>query len=115
MTTPAPAAPTAAQPQTVTITLTVPIVRGDSTITEILLRKPKAGELRGLKVEDLFTTDVNTLFVVLPRISMPTLLETDIANLESEDLLEIAGGVKGFFMPAAIKAAVAKMAGAQAD
>lgn len=103
------------QPQTVTITLTTPIARGDSTITEVLLRKPKAGELRGLKVEDMFTTDVNTLFMVLPRITMPTLLESDIANLDTEDLLEFAGATKGFFMPAAMKAAVAKLAGAQAD
>lgn len=107
--------PAAQQPQTVKITLTTPIVRGEDHITEIMLRKPKAGELRSLKVEDLFTTDVNTLFVLLPRISMPTLLETDINNLDTEDLLEIAGAVKGFFMPAAMKAAVAKMAGAKAD
>lgn len=104
--------PAPALPQTVTIALTTPIQRGETTITQIVLRKPKAGELRSLKVEDMFTTDVNTLFVLLPRISLPTLLEKDIANLESEDLLEFAGAVKGFFMPAAMKAAVARMAGA---
>lgn len=104
-----PTAPT--QPQMKKITLTTPIKRGESTITEITLRKPKTGELRSLKVEDLFTTDVNTLFVLLPRISLPTLLEADIANLDTEDLLEIAGAVKGFFMNAEVKAAVVKLAG----
>lgn len=106
------AAPTADnQPQTVTVTLSTPIKRGDAEITQITLRKPKAGALRLLKLEDVFTTDVNTLFVLLPRITQPTLLESDIDNLEPEDLLEIAGAVKGFFMSGAMKAAVVKIAG----
>lgn len=99
------------QPQTVTITLSSPIMRGETEIRQVTIRKPKAGELRNLNVEGLFNTDVNTLFVVLPRITMPTLMENDIANLETEDLLEFAGAVKGFFMPPAMKAAMAKALG----
>jgi hypothetical protein len=104
-------APTPSQPQTVTIALTTPIQRGESTISQISLRKPKAGELRSLKVEDLFATDVNTLFVLLPRITQPTLTQQDVAGLETEDLLEIAGAVKGFFMPPSMKEAIAKALG----
>lgn len=99
------------QPQSVTITLSSPITRGDAEISQVTIRKPKAGELRNLKVEELFNTDVNTLFVVLPRITMPTLMENDIAGLETEDLLEFAGAVKGFFMPPAMKAAMVKALG----
>jgi len=101
----------AVTPQSVTITLSSPISRGDSTIAEVTLRKPKAGELRSLKVEDLFATDVNTLFVLLPRITQPTLTQHDVANLETEDLLEFAGAVKGFFMPPSMKAAIAQALG----
>lgn len=102
----------AANSTSVTFTLTEPIARGDATIGVITLRKPKAGELRGLKVEELFATDVNTLFLLLPRISQPTLTAQDIAGLDTEDLLEIAGAVKGFFLNAATRAAIAKAVGA---
>jgi len=97
--------------ETVTIDLTVPIQREGEPVDRLFLRKPKAGELRGLKVEDLFATDVNTLFALLPRICTPFLTPQEIDDLESEDLLEIAGAVKGFFMPAAMKEAMAKVLG----
>jgi len=111
MSTPESAPPAVAQPQTITVTLTTPIARGDASIAEVTLRKPKTGELRSLKVEDVFNTDVNTLFVLLPRITQPTLTQADVANLETEDLLEIAGAVKGFFMSAPMREAIAKAVG----
>ena len=75
------------------------------------MRKPRAGELRGLKVEDLFTTDINTLIVLLPRIAQPTIIAQDVEGLEAEDLLEVAGAVKGFFMSAQLKEAMKAHAG----
>ena len=99
-------------PQTIKITLSEPIERASGPITELTLRKPKAGELRGLKVEDLFATDVNALMLLIPRISSPTLIGDEVGQLETEDLIEVAGAVKGFFMTAAMKEAVAKAFGA---
>lgn len=109
--------PEAAKSKIVTVTLSEPIVRGNDKITGITLRKPKAGELRGLKVEDLFTTDVNALCILLPRITMPPLIAADVEQLEADDLLEVAGTVKGFFMPQAMKDALARVTGneSQAD
>ncbi|CDO35817.1 phage tail assembly protein [Novosphingobium sp. KN65.2] len=98
-------------PQTVTITLSEPISRKGGDITELTLRKPRTGELRGLKVEDLFATDVNALMLLIPRISSPALIGDEVGQLETEDLIEVAGTVKGFFMTAAMKAAVAKAFG----
>ena len=106
-------APTGPAAQTVKVSLSTPIKRAGGHITEVTLRKPKAGALRGLKVEDLYTTDVNSLIVLLPRITEPTLIADEIEDLESEDLIELAGAVKGFFMSGEMKAAIDKLRGAQ--
>lgn len=93
---------------TVKVRLSFPIRRAGGDITDIALRKPKAGALRGLKIEDLYQTDVNSLLVLLPRITDPALIPAEIEDMESEDLIELAGAVKGFFMSAEMKAAIAK-------
>lgn len=101
----------AATGQTVTVKLSTPIKRKGGDVVEVTLRKPKAGAMRGLKIEDLYSTDVNSLLVLLPRITEPTLIEAEIEDLESEDLIELAGAVKGFFMSAEMKAAISKAFG----
>lgn len=98
----------------VKVALSTPIKRAGGDITEVTLRKPKAGHLRGLKVEDLFGTDVNALLALLPRITEPPLIVAEIEDLETDDLLEIAGTVKGFFMTTEMREAMAKVMGAQA-
>ncbi|MGV3511884.1 MAG: phage tail assembly protein [Novosphingobium sp.] len=98
--------------EAVTINLANPIKRKGGDLAEITLRRPKAGALRGLKVEDLYSTDVNALMVLLPRITEPTLIMAEVEELETEDLLEIAGTVKAFFWNDEMKAAVAKVMGA---
>lgn len=110
----APEAATA-NPQTITITLATPIRRKGGDVAQITLRKPKAGALRGLKVEDLYGTDVNALIVLLPRISEPPLIAAEIEDLESEDFIELAGAVKGFFMSVEMKAAINRALGAQSE
>jgi hypothetical protein len=102
-----------ANPQSVKVKLSTPISRKGGDITELTLRKPKAGQMRGLKIEDLFSTDVNSLLVLLPRITEPTLIAAEIEDMEPEDLIELAGAVKGFFMSAEMKAAINKALGGQ--
>ncbi|MGQ5250746.1 phage tail assembly protein, partial [Xanthomonas arboricola] len=43
------------------IPLDQPIVRGEQTITDLKVRKPGAGELRGLKLTDVLQLDVTAL------------------------------------------------------
>lgn len=100
-----------AQSQTVTVTLANPIRRKGGDLAQVTLRKPKAGALRGLKIEDLYQTDVNALIVLLPRITDPALIPAEIEDMESEDLIELAGAVKGFFMSAEMKAAILRQFG----
>lgn len=86
------------------ITLETPIPRGDTPITAITLRKPAAGELRGIALADLLRLDVAALITVLPRITSPTLTVHDVQQLDLVDLTALGTEVLGFFMSKADKA-----------
>ena len=98
--TPEPAAPAAPA----TITFETPLTRGDQAITGVTLRKPAAGELRGIALADLLRLDVAALITVLPRITSPTLTAQDVAGLDLVDLTAIGTEVLGFFMSKADRA-----------
>lgn len=92
--------------QSATIKLTQPIQRGETPISEVTLRKPMGGDLRGLNVQSLIQADYNAVRTLVPRIAAPQLLETDLDAMEAEDIAAIAGEVIGFFMPKAAKEAI---------
>ena len=85
------------------ITLETPINRGDTTIAEIKLRKPQSGELRGLSMVDIAKLEVETLHTLIPRISVPTLNEADVLELDPSDLFAISTEVAEFLLPKAIR------------
>lgn len=91
------------------ITLAEPIVRGEQVIRSITLRKPRAGEMRGLTLQDLLTSDVVAILKVVPRISEPVLTAHECDNLDLADLTEIGGAIRGFFMTAAEKKLIEAM------
>jgi Phage tail assembly chaperone proteins, E, or 41 or 14 len=93
-----------------TITLSQPIKRGETKIIVIELRRPVAGELRGLNLTDLLQMDVTALTRVLPRISTPTLTEVEVMALDPADLLQLGATVAGFLLPKAVQQ-VASLAG----
>ena len=82
------------------ITLSEPIVRGETKISEIVLRKPKAGELRGLSVQELMNARVSATLDLLPRICMPQITQQEADNLEPEDLASCSGAIIDFFLTA---------------
>ena len=82
-----------------TITLETPIQRGETQITEVTLRKPQSGELRGLELADLLRMDVTANIKLLPRITTPTLTEADVAALDVADLTVLASEVSSFLLP----------------
>lgn len=89
-----------------TITLDVPIQRGSTTITEITLRKPNAGELRGLSLQRLHQADADELLKLLPRITAPSLTPPECAQLDPADLSEAGGVVISFLLKKAVREAV---------
>ena len=80
----------------VTVILDEPLQRGDTVITEIQLRKPKAGELRGVSLVDVANLDVMALQKVLPRITQPILTTQDVNNLDLADLMALGAEVAYF-------------------
>ena len=113
----AAAAATQAAPDTPgefeTIELETPIRRGEQTISSIQLRKPKAGELRGLQLQSLIQGDTISMISLTPRISIPTLLPHEVEQLGPADIGAIAGTVMGFFMSRKDRAELARVLGMQ--
>ncbi|MBS1206500.1 MAG: hypothetical protein H6R25_3399 [Proteobacteria bacterium] len=81
------------------ITLENPVQRGGQTIDAITLIKPNAGTLRGVSLAAVANSDVDALIKVLPRVTVPSLTEQEVAALELPDLVALAGKVIGFLSP----------------
>lgn len=81
-----------------TIILDEPIKRGDKELTEITLRKPNAGELRGISLLDLAQMDVSALEKLLPRISQPSLTKDEVAKLSVADLMQLGVEAANFLL-----------------
>jgi hypothetical protein len=84
---------------TVTVPLDTPIKIGDGEITSVELRKPVAGELRGLQLAQLAAADYGSLETLIPRISTPTLPKSIVATMNPADFMQIAGEIIGFLTP----------------
>lgn len=80
------------------ITLDNPIKRGDQVITEVTLRKPDAGTLRGTKLVDILQGDFDAHMKIMPRITDPILLAPELERMAPEDFSEMIAGLMGFFM-----------------
>jgi hypothetical protein len=91
------------------IALMQPIMRGQTTITELTLRKPGSGELRGLNLQNIYALDVGTILTIVTRCSDPVLTSDEADSLDPADLMEIGGALKGFFMTAAERTAMESM------
>lgn len=78
------------------VVLEFPILRGEVEIKQVELTKPSAGALRGVRLSDLASSDVDSLLIVLPRITTPNLTKADCLNLDPADLITMAGKVIGF-------------------
>jgi len=83
-----------------TVQLSKPVTRGETEITSVTLREPRAGELRGLKLTDIVQLDVTALITLVPRISDPALTPDEVAGLSPRDFTQLGGAVVGFFAPA---------------
>lgn len=83
--------------KTYDVTLSKAVQIDGKEVTGIDLRKPKSGELRGLKLTDILQMDVDSMITLLPRISMPPLSGVQAGNLEPEDLTALSVKAVSFF------------------
>lgn len=89
-----------------TVTLDTPIKRGDTTITEIVLRKPQSGALRGTRLQAVMEMDVASMMTVIPRISTPALTPQEMADLDPADLSAMSIEVVLFLLPKSVLASL---------
>lgn len=87
-----------------TVTLDTPIIRGETEVSTITLRRPKAGELRGLSIADIARLEVTAMLKLLPRITTPILNEAELANLPSEDLTALSNEAGSFLLQRSVMA-----------
>ena len=81
------------------IPLETPIVRDGATIDVLALRRPLAGDLRGMSIAKLGQLDYDEVRKLLPRISMDGLIAEEVDKLDPADILEIAGELADFLVP----------------
>ncbi|MDC9614867.1 phage tail assembly protein [Xenorhabdus khoisanae] len=99
MTEPTPAA----LPEQASVTLEEPIVRGATTISDVIVRKPNSGALRGVRLQALMEMDVDSIMLVLPRITAPALTKSDLLLMSPGDLINLSVEVVSFLLPKSVK------------
>lgn len=82
-----------------TVKLDEPIKRGDTELTEISVRKPNTGALRGVRLQALMDMDVLSMTEVLPRITSPALTKAEIMLMNPADLVLLSIEVVSFLLP----------------
>lgn len=106
-----PATPPATMPNAPsveTIELDEPVMRGEQEIRTIQLRKPRAGELRGISLQALAEMDVSALQRLLPRITLPSLTANEVAALDLADITAMGVKVSTFLLKKADRESLAK-------
>ncbi|PHM70062.1 phage tail assembly protein [Xenorhabdus cabanillasii] len=86
-----------------TVILDEPIARGATNITEIIVRKPNSGALRGVRLQALMEMDVDSMMLVLPRITAPALTKNDLLMMTPGDLINLSVEVVSFLLPKSVK------------
>lgn len=81
-----------------TITLSAPVKVDGKEVSEVSLRCPKTGELRGLMLSSVLQMETSAMLRLLPRITMPPLTESQIADMPPSDFLEMTKAAVLFFM-----------------
>ncbi|HEY0626697.1 MAG TPA: phage tail assembly protein [Allosphingosinicella sp.] len=71
--------------------------------TEITVRKPAAGELRGLTMMSLSQLDYTAVETLAPRITSPVLHKQDVAGMDPADLMQLGGEIMDFLLPKAAR------------
>ncbi|EHK2734910.1 TPA: phage tail assembly protein [Salmonella enterica subsp. enterica serovar Virchow] len=91
------------------VTLDMPVIRGKNTIEKVTIRKPTAGELRGIKLQSLMESDTNSIMALLPRITSPALTAAEVNNLDSSDLWMLGNEIVYFLLPKSVRADLGKI------
>ncbi|BET96433.1 phage tail assembly protein [Xenorhabdus taiwanensis] len=92
-----------ALPEHASVTLDDPIIRGATTISDVIVRKPNSGALRGVRLQALMEMDVDSMMLVLPRVTAPALTKNDLLLMSPGDLINLSIEVVNFLLPKSVK------------
>ncbi|WP_280569383.1 phage tail assembly protein [Chromohalobacter sp. 296-RDG] len=87
-----------AQAISTSVELDTPIQRGEQIIDSITLRKPSAGELRGVNLADVLQMQTDALIKLIPRLSSPSLTDKEAGRLDPADLVQCGSEIAGFLL-----------------
>ncbi|SCC54480.1 phage tail assembly protein [Kosakonia oryziphila] len=84
------------------ITLAKPVVRGDEKITQVTITDEikQAGSLRGLKLVNVMNMDVDSVAVLLTRVTSPRLKQSEINEMDTRDFVSLSEALVPFLTPA---------------
>lgn len=85
-------------PNTVVVEFDEGYTIGNETIKSVTLTKPKTHALRGLKLNEVLTFDVDTIAKLATRISSPTMIEQHVYDLSVADFTKLSMAIAGFFV-----------------
>lgn len=74
--------------------------------TEITIRRPLGGALRGANLGGLVRMDYDQIALVAPRITTPALVPHIFAALDPADVTQVAGEIANFCLTNAARAAL---------
>ncbi len=78
-------------------------LKNGSVITEVTITDSmrQAGTLRGLKMWDVATGDVNSMITLLPRVTQPRLSEQELSSMPVDCFSQLVNEVANFLAPSA--------------
>ncbi|MEY0536576.1 phage tail assembly protein [Providencia rettgeri] len=86
----------------ITITLDEPITRGATTVSEVVVRKPNSGALRGVRLAALMEMDVDSAILVLPRVTAPALTKAELLMMAPADMVNLTKELVLFLLPKSV-------------
>ncbi|EIX3565177.1 phage tail assembly protein [Escherichia coli] len=88
-----------------TVNLSVPIVCGNKTISSVKIGASacQVGSLRGIRVTDLFNSDVDVIATFLERVTEPRLSRTELMSMCPEDFFKLYEVGVSFLLPSSAK------------
>lgn len=86
-------------PQFDVIELDEPIQRGDTQITQVTIRRPNAGEMRGLSMVNVVQMQVDALLTLIPRICEPVLMAQELKAMNPADFMQIGTVIAQYYVP----------------
>ena len=95
-----------ANPDVQIIDLDEHIKIGQTTYTQIEVRKPSVPALRKIRIADILNGDINSICTILPLCTTPTISQTMLNSgvVEPADIVQLGAAVIYFLQPKSVRA-----------